>query len=275
MKKNLVRKGKVILVGAGPGDPELITLKALRYLQQAEVVISDRLVSDYILDEYVNKDALVLHAGKQGGFAESSPQSLIHELMAEYATQGKLVVRLKGGDVTIFSNLLDELNFLSDNRIPFEIIPGITAASGAAAYAGIPLTARQYAKAVRFMTYHKKEILEPSDWDELAKTEDTLVFYMSSANVDELVSQLVGHGIGTDRSISIVEQATTPFQGILTCGIHQYLNSWKDRLYASPTLIIIGKVATLQTKFEWLGQAKESKHYFKPLRKNMEADARA
>jgi len=148
-------RGKVIFAGAGPGDPELLTLKALRYLQQAEVVISDRLVSNVILDQYVNNNAIVLRSGKQSGKQESTPQSLINELMVDYALHGKLVVRLKGGDVSIFSNIMDELRALSAHGIRYEIVPGITAASGAAAYAGIPLTARDYSNAVRFLTYYK------------------------------------------------------------------------------------------------------------------------
>src|SRR5580692_7369048 len=160
MNPNLQPKGKVIFAGSGPGDPELLTIKAHRFLRCADVVITDRLVSDIILEEYVNKQALVLHVGKQSGNSNSTSQSLINELLVEYAMQGKLIVRLKGGDVTIFSNLLDELSILSEYGIPYEIIPGITAASGAAAYAGIPLTARQYSNAVRFLTYYPSDTLE-------------------------------------------------------------------------------------------------------------------
>ena len=155
-KKNI---HPVIFAGAGPGDPELITLKTVRHLQEAEVVITDRLVSETILETYVHPKALVLHAGKQRGREGSTPQHIINELLIDYALQGKKVIRLKGGDVSIFSNLLDELQALNKYSIPYEIVPGITAACGAAAYAGIPLTAREHAQAVRFLTLHRNEII--------------------------------------------------------------------------------------------------------------------
>ena len=170
---------KVIFAGAGPGDPELLTLKTVRCLREAEVVITDRLVSDVIVDSYVSSKALVLHAGKQRQKEGSTPQHIINELLVEYALQGKKVIRLKGGDVSVFSNLLDELQALNKYGIPYEIVPGITAASGAAAYAGIPLTARNHAQSVRFLTLHKNDMIQSSHWKELANTEDTLVFYMS------------------------------------------------------------------------------------------------
>jgi uroporphyrin-III C-methyltransferase len=267
--------GKVIIAGAGPGDPELLTLKTFRYLQQADVVITDRLVSDVILDEYVSKDALVLHAGKQSGKRGSTPQTIINELIVEYALQGKLVVRLKGGDVSIFSNLLDELNTLIENDIPYEIVPGITAAAGAAAYSGIPLTARDHAKAVRFLTYYKTDLLEDNYWKELAQTEDTLVFYMSSDTLDELVSKLLEHKITDDKHIAVIEQATTPMQNVYGCNIHEYAKRWGGSDFVSPTLIIIGKVAALQQQFQWLSNSNSKEYYFKPVEKNAKAEARA
>ena len=144
--------GKVIIAGAGCGDPELVTVKAARWLQKAEVVLTDRLVSNEIIQQYVSDTAEVIYVGKQCRRGFSTPQETINEMMKEYALQGKLVVRLKGGDVSLFSNILDELQVLADNKIPYEIIPGITAATGAAAYAGIPLTARGHATAVRLLT---------------------------------------------------------------------------------------------------------------------------
>ena len=151
---------KVIFAGAGPGDPELITLKTVRHLKDAEVIITDRLVSELILETHGIPKALILHAGKQRKREGSTPQHIINELLVEYALQGKKVVRLKGGDVSVFSNLLDELQALNKYGIPYEIVPGITAACGAAAYAGIPLTARNHAQAVRFLTLHKNEIIQ-------------------------------------------------------------------------------------------------------------------
>ena len=156
------------------------------------------------------KPALILHAGKQRNKEGSTPQHIINELLVEYALQGKKVVRLKGGDVSVFSNLLDELQALNKYEIPYEIIPGITAACGAAAYAGIPLTARNHSQAVRFLTLHKYGLIEPEYWKELAETEDTLVFYMSGDHSDELSDHLLEHGIKSDRFIAVIEQATTP-----------------------------------------------------------------
>jgi len=273
--KHYPGSGKVIFAGAGPGDPELLTLKAFRYLKRAEVVITDRLVSDTVLDEFVNKAALILHAGKQAGKAESTPQSLINELMVEYALQGKLVVRLKGGDISIFSNILEELRYLTEKRIAYEIIPGITAASGAAAYAGIPLTARNYANAVRFLTYYKEDMLVDTYWKDLAKTDDTLVFYMSSGKVDDLVGKLIGQEIGKDRFISIIEQATTPMQHVYSCNLYDYATNAGGQEFASPTLIIVGKVAALQPELQWIVNSRNEKNYFKPLGKKIQQEARA
>jgi len=263
--------GKVILAGAGPGDPELLTLKALRYLQQADVVIADRLVSEVILDEYVNKRAIILHTGKQSGKGASTPQTVINELLVDYALQGKLVVRLKGGDASVFSNILDELQVLRAHHIEYEIIPGVTAALGAAAYAGIPLTARNYSTAIRFLTCYRMDLLSERHWQDLAQTEDTLVFYMSSEPLDSLVEKLVCHGIAADRFISVIEQATTPMQKVTTSTVHEYAKNTKESAYASPTLVIIGKVASLQQEFAWLPDSEIREDYFKPVEKNKPA----
>src|SRR5664279_369470 len=236
---------KVIFAGAGPGDPELITLKTIRHLKSAEVIITDRLVSEEILDSYANPNALILHAGKQRKREGSTPQHIINELLVEYALQGKKVLRLKGGDVSIFSNLLDELQALNKYQIPYEIIPGITAACGAAAYAGIPLTARNHAQAVRFLTLHKNESIQPSYWKELGQTDDTLVFYMSGDTTAELVKQLTDQGIGRDRSIAVIEQATTPQQKVFSAPVYSYEREFRNRNYLSPTLVFVGNVAAL------------------------------
>ena len=152
---SVIQKGKVILAGAGPGDPDLITVKAANFLQQADVVLTDRLVSKVILSRYTKPSAEIIEVGKQCRRGISTPQQTINELLVRYASQGKLVVRLKGGDISFFSNVLDELEALVANEIAYEIVPGVTAASGAAAYAGMPLTARDHATAVRFLTYYK------------------------------------------------------------------------------------------------------------------------
>src|SRR5215203_4244456 len=188
-------KGKVVIMGAGPGDPELLTVKAFRILQTADVVLSDRLVSPEILSDYVSPNAEIVYVGKQCRRGASTPQQTINELMVIYASEGKLVVRLKGGDVSIFSNVLDELQTLVANNIPYEIVPGVTAALGAAAYSGIPLTARNHATAVRFLTYYKSDVVAESHWNELAQTDDTLMFYMSAETVSTVVDKLTAHNI--------------------------------------------------------------------------------
>jgi uroporphyrin-III C-methyltransferase len=267
---------KVIFAGAGPGDPELITMKTIRHLKNADVIITDRLVSEVILDTYANPNALILHAGKQRKREGSTPQHIINELLVEYALQGKKVLRLKGGDVSVFSNLLDELQALNKYNISYEIIPGITAACGAAAYAGIPLTARNYAQAVRFLTLHKNEIIESSYWQELAKTSDTLVFYMSGATTSELVKQLLDHSIDPETSIAVIEQATTHCQKVFCSRINDYEKEFGNRIYTSPTLIIIGRVASLHKEFKWLAENKsDNELYFKPVTKNKEEEVRA
>ncbi|MBS1917099.1 MAG: uroporphyrinogen-III C-methyltransferase [Bacteroidetes bacterium] len=275
MNKIKQHKGKVILAGAGPGDPELLTLKVMRYLQKADVVITDRLVSTVILDEFVNKEAQVLHVGKQCRKGASTPQSTINELIVDYALQGKLVVRLKGGDVSIFSNVLDELQVLVENKIDYEIVPGVTAALGAAAYAGIPLTARDHSTAVRFLTYYKMDVIDDNVWKDLASTNDTLVFYMSSDTNDLLVKKLIESKIATDKHIAVIEQATTPLQNVYSCNVYEYAEKFGNSSYVSPTLIIIGKVVVLHQQFKWIENSNSNENYFQPVAKSKDALSRA
>lgn len=265
MKKLVIQKGKVILAGAGPGDPELITRKAARFLQLADVVLTDRLVSDVILHELVNPEASVIYVGKQCRRGNSTPQETINDLMVEYANKGKLVVRLKGGDVSVFSNILDELETLVANNISYEIIPGVSAALGAAAYAGIPLTARGYATAVRFLTCYKSDIIADSYWKELAACCDTLVFYMSSETLDTIVTKLTEYNIGRDKYIAVIEQATTPLQNSYVLPVYEYAATLKGNSFVSPSLVIIGKVAALAEQFGWIKNSNSKEFYFKPV----------
>ncbi|MEO6719665.1 MAG: uroporphyrinogen-III C-methyltransferase [Ferruginibacter sp.] len=272
MTKTNQHIGKVILAGAGCGDPELITIKAARYLQQADVVLTDRLVSKEILDIYVSKTAEIIYVGKQCRRGFSTPQKSINELIVQFALEGKLVVRLKGGDASVFSNILDELEALVANNIPYEIIPGVSAAMGAAAYTGIPLTARGYSTAVRLLTFYKSsmggspgnEANSAIDWKELAATNDTLVFYMSSETLGEVVSNLVKNDIAADKLLAVVEQATTPSQNVHVTSLYEYEQKLKGKQFASPTLVVIGKVVALHERFAWLKNAAEAGEYFKP-----------
>jgi uroporphyrin-III C-methyltransferase len=259
------QSGKVILAGAGCGDPELITVKAARYLGQAEVVLTDRLVSKEILTSYVSSHAEIIYVGKQCRRGFSTPQKSINELMVQFALEGKLVVRLKGGDVSIFSNILDELQAIIVHNIPYEIIPGVSAAMGAAAYTGIPLTARGYSTAVRLLTLYKSDVVTEAYWKELAQTADTLVFYMSSETLETVVENLVKNNIDAGKLLAVVEQATTPFQQVHITDLYEYNKVLKGKIFASPTLVIIGKVVALHGTFGWLQNSSATGEYFKPI----------
>lgn len=263
--KEQLKNGKLIIAGAGPGDPELITLKAARYLQAADVVLTDRLVSEEILNTYVNSNAEIIYVGKQCRRGISTPQQTINELIVHHCLLGKLVVRLKGGDVSVFSNIMDELETVVANNIPYEIIPGVTAALGAAAYTGIPLTARGYATSVRFLTYYKSDILNDKYWKELADTDDTLVFYMSSETLDKVVEKLTANNIHEDKLLAVIEQATTPYQSVHVANLYDYQKQLKGKSFISPSLVIVGKVVSLHEQFSWLTNNNSDEYYFKPI----------
>lgn len=258
-------RGSVVLAAAGPGDPDLITVKAANALREAEVVLIDRLVSEVILHRYVTADAEIVRVGKECRNNISTPQQVINELIVDYALQGKRVVRLKGGDVSIFSNVLDELQVLIANKIPYEIIPGVTASLGAAAYAGIPLTARGYATSVRFLTYYKSDIVTDEHWQDLAKTNDTLVFYMSSGTLENVVEKLRQFGVQKDVHVAVAEQATTCYQRIHECNIYDYDQVLAGKKFVSPSLVIIGKVVALHQQFKWLKNSEHEEQYFVPV----------
>lgn len=254
--------GKVIIAGAGPGDPELISIKAAKALQQADIILSDKLVSRDILENYVSPKAKVIFVGRTAKKGATTHQKTINDLMIQYARAGKNVVRLKGGDVSVFSNILDELQTLIEQNIRYELIPGISAALGAAAYTGIPLTARNYASAVRFLTYNKVDPGHENYWRDLAQTDDTLVFYMSAENIDIVVELLKKNQITSDKYIAVVEQATTSNQFVSVAPIHQHKIQFQDIRFSSPTLIIIGKVVALHEQFAWLRNSQTHEPYF-------------
>lgn len=264
MKTN-IKSPKVYLIGAGPGNPELITVKAVKAIAEADIILCDRLVSPEILEMYAQERTEIVYVGKECSKNASTPQSHINTLMVEYARQNKTIVRLKGGDVSIFSNILDELQALKQHHIPYEIIPGITAASGAAAFAGMPLTARGYSTSVRFLTYYKSEILDEDYWKELAVTSDTLVFYMSKGNLTQLVEKFRQLNVSDDKKIAIIEQATTPYQKVFTSSFDEFNDNFGDKVFASPSLVIIGKVVNLHEEFLWLENAQQEGLYFKSV----------
>ncbi|MGB0941825.1 MAG: uroporphyrinogen-III C-methyltransferase [Marinomonas sp.] len=249
---NILRKimsGKVYLVGGGPGDPELLTLKAHRILTQADVVLYDRLVGDQII-ALIPDSAEALYVGKAKS-KHSLPQEDINKLLCEKAAEGKCVVRLKGGDPFIFGRGGEEIEELVDAGVEFEVIPGVTAAAGCAAYAGIPLTHRDYAQSVRFVTGHLKDGSTDLPWDELVHPAQTLVIYMGLTGLAETAENLVAHGMNKDMPVAVVEKGTTLSQRVFTSNICEINQVVIDNEVKSPSLLIIGDVVKLQTRLSW------------------------
>lgn len=264
MNTNINHTGKVIIIGAGPGDPELLTLKAIRHLAKADVVLADRLANPTIAEQFATQ-AVVIPVGKQCRKDKSTPQLTINELLVHHALAGRYVVRLKGGDISIFSNILDELEALVENNISYELVPGVTAALGTAAYAGIPLTARGMSKGVRFITYYNHDAIADHDWKNLATTTDTLVFYMSGETCFELADTLMAQGKPGHTPIFLAEQATTPLQQFNLSTLATCRQDWNDHQFLSPAMLIIGEVAALHQQFAWLQSEKATKEFFAPV----------
>lgn len=243
-------KGEVYLVGAGPGDPELLTLKALRLMQQADVVIYDRLVSAPIL-ELCRRDAEKVYVGKARS-NHSVPQEGINALLVKYAQAGKRVCRLKGGDPFIFGRGGEEIQELFAAGIPFQVVPGITAASGCSAYAGIPLTHRDYAQSVRFLTGHLKEGSPELPWRELVYENQTLVLYMGLVGLEHICQQLIAHGQRPDMPVALVSKGTTPEQKVVVGTLSNIASKIAEYQIHAPTLTIIGEVVSLREQLQWL-----------------------
>ncbi len=258
-------KGKIILAGAGPGDVELITLKLQRRLASADVILTDRLVNPDIISQFANPTAEIILSGKQGYNDASYTQEEINELMIKHALDGKNVLRLKGGDVAFFSNVLDELIAIEQHEIEFEIIPGITAASGASAYSGIPLTGRGYAQGVRFLTYNPNINYTQEGWKQLATSNDTLVFYMAVKNICGLAEILLRYTKKPNTPMALIEQATTAHQKIHTTTLQQCEHDFRDKQFSSPSLVIIGDVVELHQRFNWLNVDVETGSVFREL----------
>lgn len=238
--------GEVVLVGAGPGDAGLLTLKGLQQIQQADVVVYDRLVSDEVM-MLVRRDAERIFVGKRAG-NHCVPQDQINQILLEQAQQGKRVVRLKGGDPFIFGRGGEELETLADANIPFSVVPGITAASGCSAYSGIPLTHRDHAQSVRLVTGHAKRD-GGLNWSTLAAGQQTLVFYMGLTQAAEIQRQLVAHGMPASTPVALVENGTSCRQKVIEGELNQ-LGTLALRA-ASPSLIIVGSVVSLRSKLNW------------------------
>jgi len=263
-----INKAKVIIAGAGPGDADLITVKLQRSLASAEVIIVDRLVNPAIIDQYADTNALVLMTGKQGYHDGSVAQEDINKLLVGHAKNGKAVLRLKGGDVAIYSNVLEELQALCENDIPYEIIPGITAASGASAYAGIPLTARGYAKGVQFITFNPCSFYTPEKWKSLAVSQDTLVFYMASKSLAALAELLLRYTKRPGTPLAVIEQATTRHQRVSVSTLEACTKDFAGKHFSSPAIVIIGEVVRLHHQFNWFDTSKETGSVFRELTLN-------
>jgi uroporphyrin-III C-methyltransferase/precorrin-2 dehydrogenase/sirohydrochlorin ferrochelatase len=247
------QRGSVVLVGAGPGDPGLLTLNALRALNQADVILHDRLVSDDVL-ALARRDAQFIEVGKQAGGGHT-PQEQIHALLLEHADAGKRVVRLKGGDPFVFGRGGEELEFLRAHDIDYQVVPGITAALACAAYSGIPLTHRDYAQSVRFVTAHCRDSLDTLDWSALAQERQTLAVYMGVSGLDTLRNRLIEHGRAATTPFALIENGSRLDQRIISGTLAELTELASQHTVRSPALLILGEVAALADRLHWFGAA--------------------
>ena len=247
--KFLEKTGEVYLVGAGPGDPELLSFKALRLMQKADIVIYDRLVSRPIMN-LIRQDAEKIYVGKQRA-DHAMPQENINQLLARLALEGKKVLRLKGGDPFIFGRGGEEIESLIKDDIPFQIVPGITAASGCASYAGIPLTHRDYSQACIFVTGHLRDGTVNLNWEMLAHEKQTLIFYMGMHGSKIICEELIKHGLSNETPAALIVKGTTEDQEVIIGNLKNMPEIIMDRKIVPPTLLIIGDVVKLHNKLKW------------------------
>ncbi|MFT5930599.1 MAG: uroporphyrin-III C-methyltransferase/precorrin-2 dehydrogenase/sirohydrochlorin ferrochelatase [Oceanospirillaceae bacterium] len=251
----LISSGEVFLIGAGPGDPDLLTLRAFRLLQKADVVLYDALVSDGIM-ALVPESVERVYVGKRRA-NHSVPQTGINQLLVDYAKQGKRVARLKGGDPFIFGRGGEEIETLAEQHIPFQVVPGITAASGCSAYSGIPLTHRDYAQSVRFVTGQLRDGTVNLVWPELVVEGQTLVFYMGLKSLPQICEQLVAHGMDKNMPVALIEKGTTQDQRVLVSDLTELPAMIEAEQVMSPSLFLVGRVVELHDKLAWFTSSRD------------------
>jgi len=240
INENKKSQGQVFLIGAGPGDPELLTIKAYRLIQEADIVFYDSLITDEML-QLIPKKTQKVFVGKRCG-KHSIKQDSICDLLVKEGLSGKNIVRLKGGDPSIFGRLAEEADALKNNNIKFAIVPGITAASGCAAYSGIPLTHREYSQSVRFVTAHLKQEALQADWQNLASSKDTLVFYMGLNRINQISEGLITHGMIDTMPIAIIDKGATVQQQVIISTLKDITKTMKGLKLLGPALIVVGEV---------------------------------
>jgi uroporphyrin-III C-methyltransferase / precorrin-2 dehydrogenase / sirohydrochlorin ferrochelatase len=246
---NTKKQGEVFLVGGGPGDPDLLTFRALRLMQQCDVCVYDKLVSPEVM-ELVRRDAELIYVGKARD-QHTMPQEDINNLLARLALEGKRVLRLKGGDPFIFGRGGEEIETLMQNGVPFQVVPGITAANGVSSYAGIPLTHRDYSQACLFITGHLKDGSLDLDWDAIMRPNQTVVIYMGLVGLAEICEQLIAKGISAKMPIAIIQQGTTQRQRVVTGTLSDIAEKVVLAQMKPPCLTIIGEVVLLREKLNW------------------------
>ena len=241
--------GEVYLVGGGPGDPDLLTFRALRLMQQCDVCVYDKLVSPEVLD-LVRRDAELIYVGKSRD-QHTLPQEEINQLLARLALAGKRVLRLKGGDPFIFGRGGEEIETLMQQGVPFQVVPGITAANGVSSYAGIPLTHRDYAQACLFITGHLKNGVLDLDWAAMARPQQTVVIYMGLVGLEQICQQLMAHGVAADMPAAVIQQGTTQHQRVVSANLSDLASQVAAAKMKAPCLTIIGQVVQLREKLNW------------------------
>lgn len=242
-------KGEVFLVGGGPGDPDLLTFRALRLMQQCDVCVYDKLVSPEVM-ELVRRDAELIFVGKSRD-QHTMPQEEINQLLAKLALQGKRVLRLKGGDPFIFGRGGEEIETLMQHGVPFQVVPGITAANGVSSYAGIPLTHRDYAQACLFITGHLKDGTVDLDWEAMARPKQTVVIYMGLVGLNQICEKLIEHGVPSTMPAAVIQQGTTQRQKVVTATLQDLAEKVEAAQLKPPSLIIVGEVVQLREKLNW------------------------